>query len=304
MSTEHATSLRLATGEASLSDTDFEFVAGFARQNFGLNLSDAKRSLVHSRISRRLRQLGLRSFADYRQLLGTSGEDGERMHLLSALTTNVTDFFRERHHFDTLRDSALPHLLKEAERGRRVRIWSAGCSTGQEPYSIAMTLLDASPTINRHDVRVLATDIDPVVVETAEKGVYRAEDFGKLSPDQTERYLDPLDAEKSRYRFKDAARNLISFGVLNLISPLPVSGPFDVIFCRNVAIYFDKPTQQSIWKKFFDVLADDGYLFIGHSERITGDIASSLINTGITTYRKSGATSEGRLQLDSRGGVK
>jgi chemotaxis protein methyltransferase CheR len=175
--------------DSSLSTEDFQFIADYAKLNFGLNLTDAKRPLVHSRLSRRLRELGLRNFNEYRGLLNGPKASIEQTSLLSALTTNVTGFFRENHHFDTLRKDVLPPLLDRAKAGGKVRILSAGCSTGQEPYSIAMTILDVAPDAQRWDVKVIATDIDPAVVETAKAGLYSKNEILKLPSGFSSRFF-------------------------------------------------------------------------------------------------------------------
>lgn len=211
--------------------------------------------------------------------------DQERSELLSLLTTNVTQFFREPHHFETLRNDVLPPLIAQAKRGGRVRIWSAGCSIGQEPYTIAAVLHELCPNAEKMDIKILGTDIDPVVVQKAQMGEYPSEDFEGIP--KANRF--PLDqgSRADTARVPAHLRAKCTFGVLNLIEPFPFKGKFDAIFCRNVAIYFDNPTQQKVWHAFQRVLNPGGYLFIGHSERMSGPASQNLTPAGITTYVNS-----------------
>ena len=228
-----------------LSDQDFEAIAQFAYKHFGLAMSSSKKPLVSSRLSRKLRKQNIKAFKEYLKQLDGPNADQERSELLSLLTTNVTQFFREPHHFETLRNDVLPPLLEKAKKGGRVRIWSAGCSIGQEPYTIAAVLHDMCPDADRYDIKILGTDIDPVVVRTAEEGQYPLEDFDGI-PKQYKMKLEP-GAKQGTGRVPQHLRQKVTYGVLNLIEPFPFKGKFDAIFCRNVAIYFDNPTQQKVW---------------------------------------------------------
>ncbi len=169
----------------------------------------------------------------------------------------------------------------------RLRIWSAACSTGQEPYSIAFTLLSAWPGAANHDVKILATDIDRNVLAAAEAGVYAENLLDGISPEMRARYFEPA-GERGQMRVVQAVRRLITFRPLNLVEAWPMQGPFQAIFCRNVVIYFDEPTQQGIWEKFTPRLAADGALYIGHSERVTGPAGQNLRSQGVSTYRLTG----------------
>lgn len=272
-------------GAAGLSEAEFRKIADLLRQRAGIALPDTKRPLVYSRLARRLRALGLNDFGAYIRLV--EGPDGaaEAIEMVSALTTNVTSFFRERHHFDALRDTVLPPLLARAREGGRLRLWSAGCSSGEEPYSIAMTLLGLCPDAARLDIRILATDIDPAILARARAGRYPAETLEPLTTAQRERYFDRVD---DGWQVRPALTELITFRELNLAAEWPVKGPFQVIFCRNVAIYFDRDVQERIWSGFADRLeSPDGFLAIGHSERLTGPAASRLRSAGITAYLRS-----------------
>jgi chemotaxis protein methyltransferase CheR len=271
--------------EYAFTDRDFGQIAAMVKRDYGLHLEPAKKSLVYSRLARRLRARGLASFADYCRLLEQERGD-ERDRMLSALTTNVTQFFREAHHFDLLGREVLPALVARARAGGRVRIWSAGCSSGQEPYSIAATVLEVCPDAARLDLRILATDVDPEVLASARAGLYRADDLAGLLGSRQSRLFDETDCPKRAIRAE--LRALVSFRLLNLVGDWPMSGQFDVIFCRNVAIYFDKPTQERLWSRFADRLAPGGVLFIGHSERLTGPAADDFVSAGVTSYRLTG----------------
>jgi chemotaxis protein methyltransferase CheR len=265
-------------------DADFQTLATLARKEFGLDLASSKKPLVYSRLSRRVKARGLGSFSEYLALLTASAETEERRALISALTTNVTSFFREKHHFETLTAVCLSQARARVEAGGRFRIWSAGCSTGQEPYSIAMTILAAWPDAQRRDVRVLATDIDPIVVDRARQGVYSGQDADALRKDPCRKWV--RENGEGAVAITDEPRALISFAELNLMGGWPFKGPFDAIFCRNVAIYFDQPTQQALWQRFSEMLTETGHLFIGHSERISGPAEAHLQAFGVTSYRK------------------
>lgn len=283
MSAQQATA---PSQEGIMRDQDFRDIAALAKENFGLSLSDTKKPLIQSRLSKRLKLLGLPDFGSYCTLLKESPSADEYNELLSCLTTNVTHFFRENHHFETLKDDLLPGLVAAAQKGARVRLWSAGCSTGQEPYSLAITLLEACNTAASLDIKILATDIDPLVVQTAKLGRYLSEEVTGVSDAQKTKYFK---RDGDEFAINDDVKSLVTFGVLNLVAPLPFAGPFDVIFCRNVAIYFDNPTQQSVWSTLVSVLGSDGHLFIGHSERMSGPAGAMLSGAGITTYKRIGA---------------
>jgi chemotaxis protein methyltransferase CheR len=233
----------------------------------GIDLAESKATLVYSRLAKRLRALGIPTFSDYCDAV--RDDAAERSSMIAALTTNVTRFFREQHHFEHLRKTILEPLADAARRGNRVRLWSAACSTGQEPYSMALTVLSAIPEAAQLDVRILATDLNPHVVAHGMKGLYQKEDRGAR-------------------KISDEVRSLVSFRELNLMGSWPFKGPFDAIFCRNVVIYFDRDTQNMIWQRLTRLLADKGALYIGHSERVSGPASAMLTADGITSYRKSG----------------
>lgn len=254
--------------EFEFTDHHFNVLRSLVNKNTGISLSDAKRDLVYGRISRRLRKLGLTGFDQYCRLLKTNPEV-ELGNFVNALTTNKTEFFREVHHFHYLNKTAIPELLKSRELDRRIRIWSAGCSTGQEPYSIAMTLMESIPHINNWDIKILATDIDTDVIARAETGIYPEDIIDGVSKERLKRWFKKGKGKKNgMVRASDELKELISFKRLNLMDTWPMRGTFDIIFCRNVVIYFDKPTQRILFNRYADLMKDDGLLFVGHSESL------------------------------------
>jgi chemotaxis protein methyltransferase CheR len=286
-STRSASAEPLLPGEFTLSHDDFRRISQMIYADAGINLTEGKAALVYARLAKRLRALRMQAFRDYCDLVASPEGQGERQEMLTALTTNVTKFFREPHHFDHLKAKMLPSFLQVA-RGQRLRLWSAACSTGQEPYSIALTLLSAWPDAAAHDVKILATDIDRAVIATAEAGVYSEEQLDGVSVDLRRRFFEPAGGDRPRWRINEAVRRLVTFRQLNLIENWPMQGQFQAIFCRNVVIYFDEPTQQDIWRKFVPRLTPDGALYIGHSERVTGPAAEHVHSDGVSTYRLLG----------------
>ena len=267
--------------EIPFSDVDFQKLAKLARSDFGLNLPPNKKPLVYSRLVKRLRAHGMASFPDYLHLLDNDQSGLERKELVSALTTNVSSFFRERHHFDTLGS-----FLETQTDVPRLRIWSAGCSSGQEPYSISATIHTRIDKPASRDIKILATDIDSKIVTTARRGVYSGTEACDLAPADQEALFTPEGAGGER-KIRPELQALISYAELNLIGTWPFRGPFDAIFCRNVAIYFDQEVQQTLWTRFCNFLKPGGYLFIGHSERISGPASAQFEIDGVTTYRKT-----------------
>jgi chemotaxis protein methyltransferase CheR len=276
----------LVEGEFLFTEEDMRRVAGMLYETAGITLSASKATLVYSRLAKRLRILGLTAFCDYCDLVaGPDGAD-ERATMLNALTTNVTRFFREPHHFDHLRDQVLAPIVDKVRQGGRLRLWSAGCSTGQEPYSIALTVLSVIPEAAELDVRILATDIDSKVVAQGREAVYPQELVEPIPQALRSKWLERDPGDRGQWRIGAAARSLVAFKELNLIGPpWPMKGPFDAIFCRNVVIYFDEPTQERVWSRFAPLLAPEGRLYIGHSERI-GAAGSLFATDGLTVYRR------------------
>ncbi|THK38056.1 chemotaxis protein [Ensifer sp. MPMI2T] len=279
----------LASGEYPLTRRDLGEIAAMIYADAGIYLNESKASLVYSRLSKHIRNLGLKGFRDYCQLVASPAGAAARRDMLSHLTTNFTRFFRENHHFEHLKTDVLPDLIARAKNGGRVRIWSAACSDGQEPYSIALTVLSLLPNAADYDFRILATDIDPKILALARAGAYDATALETIDPAMRKQWFSEVNVGgRVKWQIDDRVKRLITFNELNLMAQWPVKGPFDVIFCRNVVIYFDEPTQMKIWSRFAGVLNTNGYLYIGHSERVSGDAKSKFDNIGITTYRHTG----------------
>lgn len=274
----------MVDGEFPFTNDDFNAIARMLYDDAGIALSESKASLVYSRLAKRLRALGLESFRDYCRLVAGSQGLSERQNMLAALTTNVTRFFREPHHFEHLKAKVLPELVARARARGRVRLWSAGCSTGQEPYSIALTMLDLLPDAASYDVRILASDIDPNVVATGRNAIYSDEAVQPVPPALRDRWMVRVkDGGRDAWGCGEEMRRLVAFRELNLMGNWPMKGTFDVIFCRNVVIYFDEPTQARIWSRFAPLLNPGGRLYVGHSERV-GDLGR-FETDGLTTYR-------------------
>jgi len=275
----------MVDGEFLFTETDFRRIAAMVHGDAGIALPETKATLVYSRLAKRLRALGIASFNDYCALV--AGQDGvdERQKMLASLTTNVTRFFREPHHFDHLRRELLPQLVASVRAGGKARIWSSACSSGQEPYSIAMTLLSVAPDAANLDIKILATDIDPNVVREARAGIYSTSLLSGMPEDLRKRWTQAVPGRPGYVEIADEAKALITFNELNLIGEWPMKGRFDAIFCRNVAIYFDDDTQARLWSRFAGMMPPEGRLYIGHSERVAGPAAGSFTPDGITTYR-------------------
>ena len=275
----------LIEGEYALGARNFEQIATFLRAQTGISLSEAKATMVFSRLSKRLRKLGLQSFDEYCAFIAAPDGTSERSEMLAALTTNVTRFFREPHHFEHLAKNVIPRLTEIARSGGRVRIWSAACSSGEEPYSIALTLLDAFPDAAKHDVRILATDINAHTIAKAKAAAYSDDAVTSIPPAMRERWLScNREVMEKPWRVRGEVQALVTFKKLNLIGDWPMRGRFDVIFCRNVVIYFEKQTRTHLWGRLSDALAPDGRLYIGHSERIEID---GYTRDGLTVYRQT-----------------
>lgn len=270
--------------EFELRDDDFEKISSFVRSRTGIVLNERKRNLVYSRLVRRLRALRLDSFAAYCDYLDGPDGDGEHGSLINAITTNLTGFFREAHHFDHLGETVLrPLIAGRASGRRRLRLWSSACSTGEEPYSIAMVLRTVLPETGGWDAKVLATDIDTDVVAHARAGVYAADSVERMPASHRSRWLEP--APGGKVQIDRRVRNLITFKQLNLLDDWPMRGPFDAIFCRNVVIYFDKQEKCVLFDRLADMLHPEGWLYIGHSENLLG-ISDRFQLMGRTIYRR------------------
>ncbi len=278
-------SVSLVEGEFHFTLEDFKRLAAIMHADAGIALPESKATLVYSRLAKRLRTLGLESFRDYCALVAGSEGADERVQMLAALTTNVTRFFREPHHFEHMKQHVLPPLMEVARRGGRVRLWSAACSSGQEPYSMAMTVLSLMPEAGQYDLKILATDIDPNMVAAGRAGLYRQEHLDGVSQEQLRKFFIPVGPDK--YQASEALQDLVAFRELNLIGPWPMKGDFQVIMCRNVVIYFDEETQARVWPRFAACLEGNGRLYIGHSERLNGPAVDLFEPEAITTYRRN-----------------
>ncbi len=276
----------LMPGEFPLTASDLKRIAEMLREDAGIFLSDGKAPLVYSRLSKRLRALGLKNFREYCNLVASDEGSDERKKMLAALTTNVTQFYREPHHFEHLEKRVLPPLLEAARRGGRVRLWSAACSNGQEPYTMALSVLKLLPDAASYDIRILATDIDANMVAEGKRGVYSTATLKPVPQELRKSWFTPLsDESDSEMAVGQEMRRLVIFKELNLLGTWPMRGRFDAIFCRNVVIYFEEETQQRVWSRFAPMLVPGSFLYIGHSERISGPAAASFQNDGVTTYR-------------------
>ena len=273
--------------EFRFTDEDFAYLSDLVGRNAGINLTDDKRELVYGRVAKRLRILGIRNFSDYCELL-RQGSNDEFTHFINSITTNVTSFFRESHHFDYLANHILPAIVRKNAgiAHPRLRIWSAGCSTGEEPYSIAMVLRENIRDIDRWDARILATDLDSNVLDIAKSAEYPADRVQQVAEERKKRWMLKGTGSKSgRIKIRPEVRNMVHYKQLNLTESWPVNGPFDCIFFRNVAIYFKRDTQVSLLNRFADRLDANGTLYVGHAESLIG-ISNRFVNTGLTSHQK------------------
>ncbi len=276
----------------ALTDEDFDIFRQMIRHCAGIHLSDSKRALVSSRLAKRVRSLRMPSYSAYRDHLASlDAEHPEWQELINAITTNKTEFFREPHHFAFLRERLLPQLERQAnQNGRRIRVWSAGCSTGEEPYTIAMTLFEHFGKRPGWDIRILASDVDTEVLAHAAKGVYNEQIIAPIPESMRRKYLVAgKGSEAGTYRVCDELRQLITFRRINFNDqPWPIHARFDFIFCRNVLIYFDREKQEQFLRGFTQKLGPNGHLFLGHSENVMGDLPE-LAPLGSTIYALHGA---------------
>ncbi|WP_375172859.1 CheR family methyltransferase [Pseudooceanicola sp.] len=271
-----------ASAGSGLSDTAFARISALAKEEAGLVLPKSKQTMVQSRLRHRMSALGLTSYDDYAKFVAGQTGIEERRHMISALTTNVSHFFRENHHFEIFRTQTLPSLLAKARSGQPVRIWSAGCSSGQEPYSIAMSIQEHAPELAALNTLILATDIDPNILAKAEAGIYSDQQIAGIPPEMRKKYLNP---DREGHAVTPALKRMIRFRELNLLHDWPMRTRLDVIFCRNVVIYFDADTQNALWPRFEQALIPEGWFFLGHSERVSDASALRFHSVGMTAYR-------------------
>jgi len=279
MRTSSSAPVSQSTREFQFTSLDFERVRKLIYGRAGISLNEQKQEMVYSRLARRLRVLNLESFQAYLDLLERGSVEEEWDEFINSLTTNLTAFFREAHHFEIL-----AKRLSGWSAKRRVRIWCSASSTGEEPYSLAMTLVEAFSSWTP-PAEIIATDLDTTVLGKAERGVYALDRFDKMNADRMRRFfLKGTGANAGHAKVRRELRALVKFERLNLLDPAwQVKGPFDAIFCRNVLIYFDKPTQRKIIERYRPLLHSDGLLFVGHSEGLyhCSDLFHSL---GKTVY--------------------
>lgn len=262
--------LGLATKELDLTEKDFRRISSIVYDHCGINLHEGKRELVRSRLAKRIRLLKLNSFAEYIDLVLNESNEVEFSNMIDSICTNLTSFFRERQHFDFLYERHLNTLI-QSKQNKKVRIWSAGCSSGEEPYSIAVSLADKFEGMPDWDCKVLATDVSNMILERAKNGIYDLQRIAPVEIKLRNRYMTMLKENGVKYyQMNSFIKKMIQFAYLNLMEEFPFKGPIDVIFCRNVMIYFDKPTQERLVQKFWNVLGRGGILFTGHSESLTG----------------------------------
>ena len=278
--------------EYLFTDRDFSYLSKLAGELAGISLSSGKRELIYGRLAKRLRVLGLKDFKQYCDILKNGeeeeGDKEERTHFINSITTNVTSFFRENHHFEFMADTLLPELIrkKNSDSQPQLRIWSAGCSSGKEPYSIAMVLKECIPDFERWDVKILATDLDSNILEVAKVGVYPKEHLKEISLDRRKRWFQTgRGSNEQSIKVTNDIKNIVTYRKLNLTEPWPMKGSFDIIFCRNVTIYFGRETRIDLLERFADLLNDKGCLFVGHSESLFG-LTQRFSTVGRTIHRK------------------
>jgi chemotaxis protein methyltransferase CheR len=263
---------------------DFNVLRQMSNQHSGILVPDDKFDMFYSRLAKRVRLLGFTTVKQYCQYL-QQHPDQEFTEFINSVTTNLTSFFREKHHFDYLAKTVIPELLKSKHHERQIKIWSAGCSTGEEPYTLAITLLEHVP--ESWNIKILATDLDTNVLATAAQGVYPWDRVSSLPNETINRWFQRgTGSQANNVRVKNQLKQLIHFNQLNLMKEWPMTGCFDFIFCRNVLIYFDKETKEGLANRFAKLLRDGGHLFIGHSESLHQlDTPFKLI--GNTVYKKT-----------------
>lgn len=251
---------------ADLSQEQFQTISNLVYRQAGIHLKPGKEALVRARLMKRLRALGLGSISDYMRMIQGEDAGNEVGYMIDVITTNKTSFFRESAHFDFLRETVVPEIRDL----KRFRLWSAACSSGEEPYTLAMVLQEAIPDIHERDGLILATDISRRMLDAASRACYSAERIHSVPVDYRKKYFNhSKETFGESYQIRPEIRSLVRIAYLNLMQKWPMKGPFQVIFCRNVMIYFDRSTQQELVNRFWDMLAPGGYLFVGHSEGLS-----------------------------------
>ena len=259
--------------EVFLTEEDFQMISDIVYKHCRINLHTGKKELVRARLAKKIRQGNFNNFQEYLNYVFEDKTGREFSNLIDLLSTNLTSFFREKKHFEFLHDKFLPAIIERKKKNKdfRIRVWSAGCSSGEEVYSIAITLKDALEKHGQWDVKILGTDISTRMLETARKGYYDQVRVSTVPIQQRNKYLIPSNNNHSKgFEVSKALRDIVIFRHLNLMESWPIKGPLDLIFCRNVMIYFDKPTQQNLINRYWDMLDSGAVLFTGHSESLTG----------------------------------
>ena len=261
------------TQNIKLTESNFRTISDLVYQHCGINLHDGKKELVRARLAKRLRECSFNFFSDYIEHLQKNRDSKEFTDFIDSLSTNLTSFFREKQHFDYLEQKFLPKIMEQKSKfsNHKIRVWSAGCSSGEEPYSLAITLLEAISQNTKWDAKILATDISTRILTKAKAGIYDEQKIGPIPTLQRNKYLAETKQNRQKlFEVNNNLRRIIAFKYLNLMKDWPFKGPLDFIFCRNVMIYFDKPTQEKLVNRFWDILEPGGLLFTGHSESLTG----------------------------------
>lgn len=260
MSSSSSSQISRTVSGLKLKNDEFQKVRKIIHSYSGIFIQEGKEALVQSRLMKRVRKLGMKSFSEYLDYVDSDKTRGEFLALVDVLTTNKTNFFREAKHFDFVRSEVLPHM-----RGRSIKWWAAGCSTGEEPITTAITLLEAQKETGWSSAKILATDISREVLQVAKAGIYPVPKMTGVPDFILRKYFKQIDGD---YHVANNVRNMITYGRLNLAEKWPLKGPFNVIMCRNVMIYFNRQTQNELINKFHSLLEPGGYLFLGHSESV------------------------------------
>ncbi len=263
--------------------SDFKALAHLVYERSGIVLGDHKKNMVYGRLAKRLRELRLTTFSQYLDLLKNSEDESEIEHLINAITTNLTRFFREDHHFNHVHDTLVPELIKNKQP--KIRMWSAACASGPEPYSLAMTVSDALKNSTQFNFKILATDLDTKMLETARNGKYDISIHKDIPVALRNKYTTVCSDDRDSFEINETIRNLISFNRMNLMKHWPLKGNLDAIFCRNVLIYFNAEDKKRIIEQLIEKLRPGGFLYMGHAESIM-NAPTSIKNVGPTTYLK------------------
>ncbi|HON19153.1 MAG TPA: protein-glutamate O-methyltransferase [Salinivirgaceae bacterium] len=268
-----------------LTDKEFNLLSSFIYNEYGIKMPPIKKVMLQSRLQKRLKVLGMRSFKEYCDYVFSAEGSNEVIHMMDVVSTNKTDFFREPIHFDFLRETILPELVANGQRS--VKIWSAGSSSGEEAYTIAITISEFAETKNPIDFQIIGTDISTQVLKTAIEGIYKEDKIANLPLSIKKKYfLRSKDPEKKLVRIVPQLRQKVKFGRLNLMDDIyPINETFDIVFCRNTLIYFDRPTQEKVINKLCQHLRPNGYFFLGHSESIT-NMAVPLMHLKPTIFKR------------------